>query len=136
MHSDAYSDETAFRVLVVEDELILAMQLEDLLSELGHAVLGPAPTVERALDLLAQEQPDVALLDVNLRGKRVTPVAEVLQARAVPFVLITGYSEHQLSEAVLCEAPRLDKPVDSGELSRLLAMLAKQPGQLPYTRSQ
>ncbi len=116
------------RVLVVEDELVVALELEDLLTGLGYAVLGPASTVERALALLARERPDMALLDVNLNGERVTPVAEALRARGVPFVLVTGYGKKQLREAVLRDARRLSKPVDGRRLGRLLAEVSGRPG--------
>ena len=78
-------------VLVVEDEFLIAMDLELLLQRHGWRVLGPAATVAEALRLLAGETPDVALLDVNLRGEPVTPVAEELRARGVPFVLASAY---------------------------------------------
>jgi DNA-binding NarL/FixJ family response regulator len=78
------------RVLMVEDEMLVAMELETLIPEQGCAVVGPAATVERALVLLAQERPDAAILDVNLDGMTAAPVAAALRAAAVPFVLVTG----------------------------------------------
>lgn len=111
------------RVLVVEDELLLAMELEGLLSGRGCDVLGPAATVGQALAFLRDQQPEVAVLDVNLKGERVTPVAAVLRERGVPFVLITGYSEPQLSEPELQDAPRLDKPISSGALCCAMAQV-------------
>ena len=119
---------SGLRVLVVEDELILAMELERLLAGLGHAVLGPVPTVGRALRLLAWQRPDAALLDVNLGGESATPVAAALLERGVPFVLVTGYGGEQLKEAVLRDARRLGKPVDGRRLGRLLAEIAGRPG--------
>ena len=106
------------RVLIVEDELLLAMELEALLAQHGCEVLGPASTVEWALALIYAEEPALALLDVNLRGLRATPVAAALRDRGVPFVLITGYSREQLSEPELQTAPRIDKPVSCRELRR------------------
>jgi DNA-binding NtrC family response regulator len=82
--------------------------------------LGPASSVRQALALIDGEEPDIALLDVNLKGERATPVAATLQARGVPYVLITGYSDAQLSEPELRRAPRLDKPVSSRALTRAL----------------
>ena len=78
-------------VLVVEDEFLIAMHLELLLQQHGWRVLGPAATVAEALRLLSGQTPDVALLDLNLRGELATPVAEELQARGVPFVLVSAY---------------------------------------------
>ena len=109
------------RVLVIEDEMLVAMEFESLLQRQGCAVLGPASTVDRALALLAHDQPDAALLDLNLNGERATAVAVALKARGVPFVLVTGYGEAQSSEPELQGAPRVDKPVNHQELVRALA---------------
>ena len=109
-------------VLVVEDEFLIALDLEQLLRRHGWRVLGPAATVAAALRLLRGAMPDVALLDVNLRGERVTPVAEELRARGVPFVLATAYDGRVLREAVLAGAPAVGKPTDE---RRLLAALAQ-----------
>lgn len=115
---DNGSDLAGHRILIVEDEFLLAMELESLLARRGCMVLGPASSVRQALAVIDGEQPDVALLDVNLRGERATPVAAALQARGVPFVLITGYSDAQLSEPELRDAPRVDKPVSCRALTR------------------
>ena len=113
------------RVLVVEDELIIAMELESLLKRLGCIVLDPAPSVRRALRLLSGERPDAAVLDVNLQGQRVTPVAEALQQQDVPFVLVTGYEIERLHDEPLHSAVHVRKPVDEPRLvealSRVLA---------------
>ena len=109
------------RVLIVEDELVIAMELENLLRGLGCIVLDPAPTVSAALRTLAGERPDVAVLDVNLQGERVTPVAEALRAQGVPFVLVTGYGSERLHEEALRDAAHLRKPVDVHELTHALA---------------
>ena len=109
------------RVLVVEDEMLLAMELESLLEEQGCAIIGPVSTVGRALSLLDNERVDVALLDLNLNGQPAAPVAAALTAQGVPFVLVTGYGESQSSEPELQGAPRVDKPVDHQELVRALA---------------
>jgi two-component SAPR family response regulator len=108
-------------VLLVEDEFLIAMELEGVLQRCGCEVLGPASTVRQALAVLDDARPEVALLDVNLRGQRATPVAAVLLERGVPFVLMTGYSELQLSEPELRAAPKLDKPVSSQAMCRALA---------------
>ena len=110
-------------VLVVEDEFLIAMDLELLLQRHGWRVLGPAATVAEALRLLRGETPDVALLDVNLRGEPVTPVAEELRARGVPFVLASAYDHHGLAAVTaLAGVPNLGKPTDE---RRLLAALAQ-----------
>jgi two-component system, response regulator PdtaR len=110
-------------VLVVEDEFLIAMDLELLLRRHGWRVLGPAATVAEALRLLRSETPDVALLDINLRGEPVTPVAEELRARGVPLVLASAYDSRGLTAvAALAEVPNLGKPTDE---RRLLAALAQ-----------
>jgi two-component SAPR family response regulator len=115
------TDLAGHRVLVVEDEFLLAMELEALLERNGCEVLGPASTVEWALALIVHDRPDLALLDVNLKGLRATPVAAALRERGVPFVLITGYSRLQLTEPELHAAPRIDKPLTCGDLKRAMA---------------
>jgi CheY-like chemotaxis protein len=112
-------------VLVVEDEFLIAMDLERLLWRHGYRVLGPAATVGEALRLLDGEARDVALLDVNLWGEMVTPVAEVLRARGVPFVLASAYERAQLTAEVLAGAPNVGKPVNA---RRLLTALARAVG--------
>jgi CheY-like chemotaxis protein len=98
-------------VLVVEDEFLIAMDLEAMLREHGWRVLGPAATVATALSLLEDgEMPDVALLDVNLRGETVVPVAEVLRERGVPIVLASAYNHAASMADVLAGAPNIGKP--------------------------
>ena len=90
---------TGRRILVVEDEMLIAMLLEDLLEDLGCQVLGPVSNVPQALELTAKERPDAAVLDVNLGAERVYPVADALTQAAVPFVFVTGYGQAGLAEA-------------------------------------
>ena len=96
------------RVLVVEDEVLLAMMLEDVFSDAGAHVVGPAATVEQAIALIASEEIDVALLDVWLRDQRSDPIAESLRQQGVPYVLATGYINPEGAE--LASAPTLSKP--------------------------
>jgi DNA-binding response OmpR family regulator len=111
------------RVLIVEDEMLVAMELESVLKQQGCAVLGPAPTVARALALLDHERPEAALLDLNLNGEPAIPVAAALSAHGVPFVLVSGFGQTQSQESELQGAPRVDKPVDDAELVRTLARI-------------
>lgn len=113
------------RVLVVEDDFLLAMELEAMVERSGCAVVVSASSVPQALAKLDDERPEVALLDVNLKGERATPVAAALRARGVAFVVITGYTGQQLSEPELRDAPRLDKPVNYRELRRAVAQALK-----------
>ena len=115
------------KVLVVEDEFLVAMELESILSAGGLSVLGPVSTVVAALEIIAECRPDVAVLDVNLRGEAVTPVALSLQRMAVPFVLATAYRADDLPEA-LRGSVNMGKPVDSKSVvSTLKAMLGATP---------
>jgi two-component system, response regulator PdtaR len=108
-------------VLVVEDEVLIALHLEHLLGQRGWRVRGPAATVAQALHLLEDgEAPAVALLDLNLRGELVTPVAEALRARSIPFVLASAYRVDQVAPA-LAGVPNVGKPTDEGHLLAALA---------------
>jgi FixJ family two-component response regulator len=120
-------------VLVVEDEFLLALELEALLEQRGCRVLGPVATIDRALAVLDHHRPAAAVLDVNLKGKRATPIAAVLQDRGVPFVLVTGYSDVQLNEPELKGQPRLEKPLNRQKLLRTLerAVQAREQGTGP-----
>lgn len=84
------------RVLVVEDEALLAMELRDLLEEHGAEVVGPAATLERGLALAHGGDVDLALLDLNLNGERSNPIAEALDRRGVPVAFITGNTRLEL----------------------------------------
>ena len=105
------------RVILVEDEALVALMMEDLLRELGCEVAGSFGALDAALEWLdAQaDPPDGAVLDVNLGGgELVFPLARVLRDRGVPFVFATGYSA--LPEDGFAEVPVLNKPVDLGML--------------------
>lgn len=114
------------RVLVVEDEALVALALHHLLDDCGCHVLGPVPTVRDALLLLDREQPDVALLDVNLRGELVTPVAERLKSAGVPVVLVTGCAATDLPTTELRQTPLVLKPVDEAALMVSLAAVLQR----------
>ena len=102
------------RILVVEDEYLLAQDLARELEDLGAEVLGPVPSVEEALALLdAEAPPDAAILDVNLGGEMVFPVAEALRERGVPFLFATGYDLWSLPQAY-ADVPCFEKPFDVG----------------------
>ncbi len=113
---------TGRRVLVVEDEALVAMLVEDALLDAGAAVLGPAATVSEALLLLSKENPDVAVLDLNLAGETSTPVADVLAQRGVPFVVATGYGAEGLPPSH-SHVPVLAKPYDPDDLTAALSRL-------------
>ena len=98
------------RVLIVEDESLVAMLLETILEDMGCVPVGPAATVDEGLALVADPPPiDAALLDVNVAGRQVFPIAEALKARGVPFVFSTGYGEGGLPDEWRGQ-PTLQKP--------------------------
>jgi DNA-binding response OmpR family regulator len=108
------------RILVVEDDYMLAEDLRRDLEKQGAEVVGPVPTVADALKLLTGEDVlDGAILDVNLRGERVYPVVDVLRERGVPLVFTTGYEQWALPEAY-ADVPRCEKPVDMRQLAGAL----------------
>jgi CheY-like chemotaxis protein len=114
---------TGLRVLVVEDEAVIAMDLENTLREFGCVVLPLALSVAKALEVLRTQRPDVALLDVNLCDGRVTPVAEALTAMGVSFVVVTGYVDVVFDEPVLRDAAKVSKPYSIGEIERTILRL-------------
>jgi len=98
------------RVLIVEDESLVAMLLETILEDMGCLPVGPASTVEEGLAMAEGESTlDAALLDVNVAGQQIFPVAEALRARGVPFVFSTGYGEGGLPDAWRGQ-PTIQKP--------------------------
>ena len=97
------------RVLVVEDEALVAMLLETILEDMGCMAVGPAATVDEGLRMAADEAVDAALLDVNVAGRQVFPVAQALKDRGVPFVFSTGYGEGGLPDEWRGQ-PTLQKP--------------------------
>ncbi len=78
-------------ILIVEDELIVAMMIEQMIEDVGAHTVGPATSLEQALALAASAELDVAILDLNLNGRRTGGVASILQERGVPFIFATGY---------------------------------------------
>ena len=107
------------RVLVVEDEYFLADDLAQALETLGAQVVGPVPTLEKALALLAGERVDAAVLDINLKGHAVYPAADVLREQGVPFVFATGYDRRSVPDAYK-DVPRWEKPFRPKDLAKAL----------------
>lgn len=121
MASKASSGVTGRRILVVEDEYLIAFDVAEWLEEQGADVLGPVPSVSEALALLeATPLPDAAVLDINLGSEQVFRVADMLQASDVPFVFVTGY-DTGLIPARYAAARRCIKPLDRTRLLRTLA---------------
>jgi DNA-binding LytR/AlgR family response regulator len=111
------------RVLVVEDEYFIAEELAAALVSLGASILGPAATIERALDLLDSGQRcDLAVLDINLKGESSFELARILTVRGVPYVFATGYDEAAVPPGHE-HVPRWEKPFDTQALAAALAGL-------------
>lgn len=110
-------------VLIVEDEFYLADDLASALAGVGAKVLGPFGRVEEALRLIeGGEAVDLAILDVDLVGDRVFPVADILQARNAPFLFATGY-DPEIIPGRFTDIPRLEKPVTAAAVISLLQQL-------------
>jgi CheY-like chemotaxis protein len=107
------------KVLVVEDEMIIAMLIEDMLDEFGCKLVGPATNVPRALELIAKESIDVAVLDLNLDGKDTYAIADALQRKNVPFIFATGYGSAGLRQEY-GNRPVLQKPFLASDLETAL----------------
>jgi CheY-like chemotaxis protein len=97
------------RILLVEDSPVVAPFTADLLEELGCIVVGPAPTMAAAREMVEAEHFDAAIMDVHIRGERVFPLCEELARRDVPFVLTSGYADWQMPDK-WDDRPRLQKP--------------------------
>jgi CheY-like chemotaxis protein len=109
------------RVLVVEDDYVIALDLATALLELGVQVIGPVSTTDEALQLVRErsEELDAAILDINLGSHTVYPVADALRERAVPFVFATGYDGWSIPETYR-DVARCSKPIDPVEVMRHL----------------
>ena len=115
------------RVLVVEDEMMVSMLIEDMLDELGCAIVGPASRIDEATTLAREADMDCAVLDVNLGGQPIFPLADMLRERGVPFAFATGYGDAGLRD-VDRGAPVLQKPFREGDLARVLGELCAAVG--------
>ncbi|MBL8659232.1 MAG: response regulator [Rhodospirillales bacterium] len=111
------------RVLIVEDEFMIAMAVEAVVTDAGGVVVDMAATLEQALQLARSAELDAALLDINLNGKASFEVAETLAARGIPYAFVTGYGKQMVPQAY-ASVPLLMKPYARSELVRLLGVLA------------
>jgi CheY-like chemotaxis protein len=108
------------RIFIVEDELMIRMLLEDMLEDLGYEIADTAGRVDEAIVMARQGKFDAAILDVNLNGQSINPVAAVLVERGVPFVFATGYGKQGIPESYR-NRPTLQKPFQQDSLGRALA---------------
>ncbi|WID98822.1 response regulator [Bosea vestrisii] len=117
---------TGRRILVVEDEYLIAEYITATLEDLGYEVVGPAPTVPAAIAAIASERMDAVLLDANLAGTSSAPIAGELAARRIPFVVVTGYGNLDLATALLQSAPRINKPFTPSDIGAILVKILAQ----------
>ena len=110
-------------VLIVEDEVVVAMYVEDMLTDLGCEVIAIATSLSQALTLAGDRAFDFAVLDINLAGDMSFPVADVLRERQIPFLFISGYTSGGVAEAYRNE-PRLQKPFRASDLEQAIGRLA------------
>lgn len=117
------------KVLILDDELIIAMALADDLEDEGFEIVGPFNTLEKAVAAVDEQEPDGALLDVNLgRGRTSFDLAEKLENRGVPFAFVTGYSETNSIAAEFSNAPVLGKPVRPDEVADAMRRMLRGDG--------
>jgi len=110
------------RVLLVEDEYLVAALIEEILEIAGCIVTGPIPRLAQAVDAADHEACDAAVLDVNLAGERIYPVADILSRRNIPFVFVTGYG---VLPGEYANRPRLCKPFKMADLLDTLSDIVK-----------
>ncbi len=127
------STEPRARWLIVEDEGLVAMLIEEALTELGISTIGPANGVAAAIQLVESEAPDGAILDVNLRGEHVYPVADVLKLRGIPFVFLTGYGQAGLRPEYKSH-PVVQKPFSIEQMQAIIRKLQSEPTSRPLPR--
>jgi DNA-binding response OmpR family regulator len=121
------SDKPKCRVLVVEDEAMIAMLVEDMVIDFGSEVVGPAARFEEALSLAQNEELDAAILDINVGGAVIFPVAQVLEARGIPLIFASGYGSGTVPTR-FSSAPVLAKPFSYQTLADALrSVLSNRP---------
>lgn len=112
--------QAAKRILIVEDEILVALHLEDVLVELGHRVVGPCSRIQIAIEMARTEDIDFAVLDINVAGAPSFPVVDILRQRRIPFVFASGYGNEGLTDGYRDETV-LHKPFEFRELRRSIA---------------
>jgi CheY-like chemotaxis protein len=108
------------RILIVEDEVLIAMLLEDIVTDLGHDPIGPMMRLQPALTAAETGDFDFAILDINLAGQQSFPVADCLRRRGIPFIFASGYGGAGLGEGY-SDIPVLQKPYDSCQIAQMIA---------------
>jgi DNA-binding response OmpR family regulator len=117
---------TNLRIFLVEDETMIRMLVVDMLEELGHTVAGEAARIDQALQLAQSTDFDIAILDVNLNGKVITPVAQLIEGRSLPIIFATGYGAAGLPEEFK-DRPALQKPFELNALAAAINLVRSDP---------
>lgn len=104
------------RILIVEDEMLVAMDIEAMFLDANWEVIGPVPDVPQALSMLETKSPDAVCLDMNLNGTPSTPIVDALNRLGIPFVVVTGYSTDKAAGPAYQGAPIVHKPFTAAEL--------------------
>jgi PAS domain S-box-containing protein len=124
---------TGNRVLLVEDEILVAMMMRDILTELGFSVIGPFSRVAEAMVAAVHDEFDAGIIDINLGGEFVYPVADVLVARKIPFVFITGYGVESI-DGRFANVPIMKKPIQRQVLQSLFVTADSEGPAMPRGR--
>ena len=114
------------RVLVVEDEAMISMLLEDMVSDAGAEIIGPIATFEDALVFARRAEFEVAVLDLNLNGKLSYPIAQAIRERRIPVIFATGYGIHGVRDEFR-DCPVLQKPFSLNDFVRLISAVCHRP---------
>lgn len=126
MVASEQDERTQRRILIVEDEPLIALMLADMLAELGFEVTASVTQVAEALKALAETEIDLALLDVNIGTQKIDPVADLLAARGTPFIFTTGYGNAGVP-ANFADRAILQKPFQIDELAAILRRVFAPP---------
>jgi DNA-binding response OmpR family regulator len=119
---------SALKFMILDDEIIIALDLEYMLTDLGHRVVGTANRVDRGMEIAQNGDIDMAILDINVRGVLSFPIAEVLRDRGVPVIFASGYGQLGLI-AAFRGAHILTKPFDIIGLARIVAQARRSPNR-------
>tara|TARA_R110000782_G_scaffold86934_1_gene168383 strand:- start:688 stop:1077 length:390 start_codon:yes stop_codon:yes gene_type:complete len=115
------------QILIVEDEILIAMDLEDMVVEMGGRAIASAHNIQTAIKMAETIEADAAILDVDVAGQLVFPVADILAARGIPFLFNTGHSAEDVLRARYASAPICRKPTLPRQLKKALRALLTPP---------